>query len=133
MPLLHQYPILIPFIAILAAEVVKFSVDVLSHRAKRRFLNSGGMPSGHSAFVAALVVVVANREGIESTDFMIACVLAIVVMYDAIHLRNEAGKHAIAINRHFATELEESLGHTHWEVVAGAIFGATISFLLLAF
>jgi len=127
----QNYPILIPFIAILAAEAVKFTVDWIQNRAKLRFLNSGGMPSGHSAFVSSLVVVVADREGVESTAFMIAAVLAIIVMYDAIHLRNEAGKHAVLINKNFSTDLEESLGHTHWEVLAGSIFGAVISFLLL--
>jgi len=131
MALFEHYPILIPFIAILAAEVAKFSIDLFQHRSKRRFLNSGGMPSGHSAFVSSLVVVVASREGIESTAFMIASVLAIVVMYDAIHVRNEAGKHATLLNKKFSTELEESLGHTHWEVLAGALFGGVVAWGLV--
>lgn len=128
---LKNYPIIIPFIAILLAEVVKFTIDSIQDRAKKRFLNSGGMPSGHSAFVSSLVVVVAHREGIGSTAFTIAAVLAIIVMYDAIHVRNEAGKHAAVLNQKFSTKLEESLGHTHWEVLAGATFGALVAFLLL--
>lgn len=131
MPLLHQYPIIIPFISILAAEVVKFCVDVIRHRDKKRFISSGGMPSGHSSFVSSLVVVVAYRDGIESTAFAIAAVLALIVMYDAIHLRNEAGKHAQKINEHFKTDLEESLGHNHLEVLAGALFGSVLAFILL--
>ena len=131
MSLFVHYPIFVPFIAILSAEVIKFSVDLIKNRSKKRFLDSGGMPSGHSAFVSSLVVVVANREGIESTAFMIASVLAIVVMYDAIHVRNEAGKHAAVLNKNFSTDLEESLGHTHWEVLGGAVWGALVSFLLL--
>jgi hypothetical protein len=132
MSFIHNYPIFIPFIAILAAEMVKVLVNVFRKRAKLRFLNPGGMPSGHSAFVAALVVVVANREGIESTLFMISAVLAIIVMYDAINLRGETGKHAKSINKHHPEEsLEESLGHNHWEVIVGAVFGAVVAFVLL--
>lgn len=128
---LQKYPILIPFISILAAEITKFLVDWIKQRDKRRFVNPGGMPSGHSAFVSSLVVVVAYREGIESTLFAVTAVIALIVMYDAIHLRNEAGKHATAINLHHDAELEESLGHNHWEVIVGALFGATLSFVLL--
>lgn len=132
MSFLHQYPIIIPFVAILLAEITKASIDIFKKRGKIRFIDPGGMPSGHSAFVAALVVVVAYREGVESTAFMISAVIALIVMYDAINLRNEAGKHAEAINRaHSKEKLEESLGHTHFEVIVGATFGAVIAFLLL--
>lgn len=131
MAFLHQYPIVIPFISILAAEVVKVFIDIVTKRSKVRFIDPGGMPSGHSAFVSSLVVVVAYREGVESTAFMIAAVIALVVMYDAINLRNEAGKHARIINAQHAEKLEESLGHNHWEVLVGALFGAILSFVLL--
>ncbi len=132
MNFLHQYLITIPFLVLLAAEAVKFTIDLIQNRAKRRFVNTGGMPSGHSAFVSSLVVVVAYREGIESTAFTIAAVLALVVMYDAINLRNEAGKHAAKINEHHQAELEESLGHNHLEVLVGAFFGVGLSIGLLA-
>jgi len=131
MTFLHQYPIIIPFIAILSAEVVKLTVDLIRRRAKLRFINPGGMPSGHSAFVGSLVTVVAYREGIESTLFMIAAVIALIVMYDATTVRRAAGKHAKSINKHHGTKLEESLGHNRWEVVVGAVFGAALSFVLL--
>ncbi len=127
----NQYPILIPFIAILLAEMTKAAIDLVRKRKSIRFLQAGGMPSGHSAFVGALVVTVANREGIASTLFAITAVLAIIVMYDAIHLRGEAGKHATLLNQlKPGAELEESLGHTHWQVVVGALFGAVVAFAL---
>lgn len=132
MPFLHQYPIAIPFIAILLAEIAKATIDIICHRHKIRFISSGGMPSGHSAFVSALVVTVAYREGVGSTAFMISAVIALIVMYDAIHLRNEAGLHAKTINLlKTDAHLEESLGHNHTEVLAGALFGAVVAFVLL--
>lgn len=129
---LQQYPIIIPFIAILLAEVLKALIDMINRRKGIRFVKPGGMPSGHSSFVAALAVVVAYREGVGSTAFMIAAVLAVIVMYDAINLRNEAGLHAHFINRLKPdANLEESLGHNHWEVVVGALFGAIVAFVFL--
>lgn len=131
---IQTYPIIIPFIAILAAEAVKALIDTVSRRQKIRFINPGGMPSGHSAFVSSLAVTVAYREGIGSTLFMMSAVLAIIVMYDAIHLRNEAGLHAKWLNRLKSdAQLEESLGHTLWEVIGGAVFGSLVAFGLLSF
>jgi len=131
MAFLHQYPIIIPFIAILLAEALKLTIDLLRKRPKLRFIAPGGMPSGHSAFVGSLVAVVAYREGIESTAFMITAVIALIVMYDAVTLRSESGKHAESINMHHKAKLEESLGHNLWEVIVGAVFGAAVSFVLL--
>jgi len=131
--LINQYPLIIPFVAILLAEVAKAMIDLIRQRKKIRFLKPGGMPSGHSAFVSALVVVVANHEGVGSTAFMISAVLALVVMYDAVNLRNQAGLHAKILNTLVKkANLEESLGHTLPEVVVGAIFGSLVAFGLLS-
>ncbi len=130
----NSYPILIPFIAILAAEAVKACIDLVYKRKSIRFLKAGGMPSGHSAFVGALVVMVASREGIGSTAFAITAVLAVVVMYDAIHLRGEAGRHAAILNQlKPGAHLEESLGHTHLQVIVGALFGGLVAYGLAGF
>ena len=110
MAVLHHYPIVIPFIAILSAELIKVTIDFLKKRSRLRFIRTGGMPSGHSSFVGSLVAVVAYREGVESTMFMIAAVIALVVMYDAVTIRYESGKHARLINEKFDSKLEESLG-----------------------
>jgi uncharacterized protein len=132
MQILQQYPIAIPFIAIILAESVKAFIDIFRKRGKVRFVNPGGMPSGHSAFVSALVVVVAYREGLGSTMFAISAVIALIVMYDAVNLRQEVGFHAKAINKiRPNAKLEESLGHTLFEVIVGAVFGALVAFLLL--
>jgi hypothetical protein len=134
---INQYPLAIPFLAILLAEVVKATIDLFRRRHKIRFINPGGMPSGHSSFVSALVVTVANREGIGSTSFMISAVVAVVVMYDAVLLRGQVGKHAKVLNKLVSSkggkaDLEESLGHTLVEVIGGAVFGSLVAFALLS-
>ncbi len=132
MQFIQQYPVAIPFIAVLLAEATKAIIDIIHKRGKIRFINPGGMPSGHSAGVSALVVAVAYLEDISSTAFMISAAFALVVMYDAISLRNQTGLHAKALNKlKSGTKLEESLGHTLPEVVAGAVFGSIVAFLLL--
>ena len=132
MQFFQNYPVAIPFAAILLAEVLKAIIDLIHKRGKVRFIKPGGMPSGHSAFVSALVVVVAYLEGVNSIAFMISAVVAVVVMYDAVILRQEVGLHAKAINKlKPGGNLEESLGHTRWEVIVGAVFGAIVAFILL--
>jgi uncharacterized protein len=108
----------------------------------RRLIDTGGLPSAHSAFVTGLATGVALTDGLSSTPFAIAAVFALIVMYDAMSLRREAGKHADILNEllllSFIQEafrereaLKELLGHTPLEVLAGAVLGILVGFLLL--
>jgi uncharacterized protein len=107
----------------------------------RRLIDTGGLPSAHSAFVTGLATGVGVREGMQSSAFAIAAVFASVVMYDAVSLRREAGKHADIINELLLLSviqeafkereaLKELLGHTPLEVVAGAALGIIMGFVL---
>lgn len=107
----------------------------------RRLIETGGLPSSHSAFVTGLASGVAVQDGLGSTAFAIACVFALIVMYDAVSLRREAGKHAdilnelllLAIIRDAFAEreaLKELLGHTPLEVFAGAALGIVTGLLM---
>jgi len=106
----------------------------------RRFIGSGGMPSSHSSFVTSLTASVAITEGFSSTAFAISVVLALVVMYDAAGVRRAAGQQAKILNKiveewehaDFAKtdkRLKELLGHTPFEVFAGAILGIAIAII----
>lgn len=108
----------------------------------RRLIDTGGLPSAHSAFVTGLATGVAMTDGIGSSTFAIACVFAAIVMYDAVSLRQEAGKHADILNEllllSFIQEafreraaLKELLGHTPLEVLAGAALGIATGLLLM--
>jgi len=122
------------------AKVILFSVP-RRRLSWRKILETGGLPSAHSAFVVGLAVAVGCVEGFGSTLFAIACVLALIVMYDALSLRREAGKHADLLNDllllSFIKEaveeretLREMLGHTPLEVMAGAAIGILTSVVL---
>ena len=64
-----------------------------------RLIGSGGMPSSHSSTACSLATAAALRYGVGSFEFSISFILAMVVMYDAIGVRQETGKQARVLNR----------------------------------
>ena len=107
-----------------------------------RLVGTGGMPSSHSATVCGLATAVGINHGLGSTEFAIAFILAIVVMYDALGVRRETGKQAIVINEMIEMflnmgnemtaqqRLKEFVGHTPLQVLAGAVLGTALAFLI---
>ena len=125
-----------------AAQILKTVIHLLVNKKfqAERLVGSGGMPSSHSATVCALSTATALECGVQSSDFAIAIILAIVVMYDAMGVRRETGKQAMVINDlliAFADmgrtdlkadeKLKELVGHTPLQVLAGAILGIGIA------
>lgn len=124
------------------AQILKVIVVLVQkHRLDfRNILSSGGMPSSHSAFVCACASATGSIYGWSSALFAIAAVLAIVVMYDAANVRKAAGEQAKILNymmdhwmemkpEIFGRELKELLGHTPFQVFAGAVLGVVIGLL----
>jgi acid phosphatase family membrane protein YuiD len=118
--------------------IAQISKPIIEYIRKRRLnlrllASAGGMPSSHSASVCALATAVAIQEGVTSTLFAIAFLLAIIVMYDAAGVRRAASIQAHILNQIIdelfqghpisETRLRELLGHTPVEVVAGAVLG----------
>nr|MDD3720566.1 divergent PAP2 family protein [Candidatus Gracilibacteria bacterium] len=95
-------------------------------------LGSGGMPSVHSAVVVSLTTAVALKMGIDSDLFAVCLAFTVIIIYDAINVRFEAGLHAEAINKLFPLEkkFKESLGHLPSEAFAGSILGITVAVFL---
>jgi len=126
----------------LAAQGVK---PVLYRITKRKWdwhwlFSSGGMPSAHSAAVAALATAVGLHEGLDTSVFAIALVTAIVVLYDAAGVRRAASMQARILNQILTelfsgrpiaqTHLREFIGHTPFEVLVGAALGVGLTLLL---
>ena len=108
-----------------------------------RLLGDGGMPSSHSATVTAVAVMTGLRCGWDSPVFAIATVLALVVMHDAMGVRQETGKQAKVINNMVELinsfgrgeltpeeTLKEFVGHTRRQVMIGALLGGAIALLM---
>ena len=110
-----------------------------------RMVGSGGMPSSHSSTVCALATSTCLQFGSNSFEFAIAAFFAIVVMYDAIGVRRETGIQAKVLNEmmdlfsHMGKDvsmeekLKEFVGHTPLQVLAGAILGMAIAFVVNGF
>lgn len=107
----------------------------------RRLIDTGGLPSSHSAFSMGLATGIGIHDGVDSSLFAVAAVFAAVVMYDAMSLRREAGKHADLLNELLLLSfirdafkereaLKELIGHTPLEVLAGAALGIATAFVL---
>ena len=125
-------------VAWFSAQLAKYIIDGLRHRGwnpRHLLFGSGGMPSSHTAFVAALATMAGRIDGFDSLNFAICFVLAFIVMTDAIGVRRETGRQGTAINilmdwftmEHESGEesadLKERMGHTPLEVLVGALWG----------
>ncbi|MDA3940974.1 MAG: divergent PAP2 family protein [Spirochaetia bacterium] len=105
-----------------------------------RMVETGGMPSSHSATVASLATAMGMVYGWNSPYFTISMVLAGIVIHDATGVRAAAGRHAEILNditkelAHLFAHgyeprvLKTLLGHTYPQAVAGTILGIGISY-----
>ena len=140
--IIHNQVLLVALIACLIAQAMKLVVEFAKqHKVNLRVLvETGGMPSAHSALVAALATGVGQTSGWASPEFAIAVLFAVIVMYDAAGVRQSAGKQARILNQiidEFFQEdqqfnearLKELLGHTPVQVIAGLVLGVAISWI----
>ena len=121
----------------LIAQVIKAVINAVVNKkfSLERLFCDGGMPSGHSATVTSLAVITGLIYGLDSFNFAVVAVLAIVVCHDAMGVRQETGKQAVVINEivkifTMLTEeklpevkLKEFVGHTPAQVIAGIVLG----------
>lgn len=108
-----------------------------------RLVGGGGMPSSHSATVCALCTATAMEYGAASFEFAMAAIFALVVMYDAIGVRQESGKQAQVLNdmieifSHMGKKLDiekqlkEFIGHTPLQVLCGGILGIITAWVIM--
>ena len=129
------------------AQVLKSIVEIFRDRPatarriiRRLFWATGGMPSSHTAVVAALATSIGFCIGIDSPVFILSLFLAFLTVRDSLGVRRAAGSQAIVLNqllyelsKRFKTKeraVEEIHGHKFSEVTVGALLGF---FLAVAF
>ncbi len=141
----HNKILLVSLMACFSAQGLKLIIELIRHRKInfRYLVSTGGMPSAHSALVGALATGVGLSRGWESPEFAIACLFAVIVMYDAAGVRQAAGKQARILNQlldelihdthHLNTEerLKELLGHTPFQVLIGLTWGIGVCLLTI--
>ncbi len=89
------------------------------------------MPSVHSAIVVSLATAVALKYWIYDDKFAITLTFTMIIIYDAINIRFEAGQHAKELNKHlWEQRYKESLWHLPSEAFAWSILWILIAYLL---
>lgn len=139
----HNTILISAITAWLVAQLIKVIINFLVHRSFDLYflISSGGFPSSHAATVSALAFGIGKYYGWDSPIFAVATVFALIVMYDAAGVRREAGKQAEVLNQLVEglyqqmsdlsqERLKELIGHTPFEVFAGAIVGIVVGWIV---
>lgn len=133
--------IYIPFILWFSIQLFKLIYDLVTTKKFnfKRIMGAGGMPSSHSAVVVGLATLIGKYEGVDTSIFALALIVAFVVMYDACGVRRAAGKQAELLNKLVETpgltgvqvseRLVEVLGHTPVQVFVGALIGFIVGMI----
>ncbi|WP_017472333.1 divergent PAP2 family protein [Amphibacillus jilinensis] len=152
MALFENFPLVVALFAILFAQGVKVPIHYIATKEFKPGLafSTGGMPSSHSAAVAAVTTGVGIEHGVASGIFAVSCIFSIIIMFDATGIRRQAGEQAIVLNmlvkdfQYFVDEakdwskkkqfekkqeLKELLGHQPIEVFFGGLTGIALALL----
>ena len=141
--IVHNYVAQAAFFSWFLAQVIKFFIVMITQKTLKfeRLVGSGGFPSSHTSFMLGTTTALLLKNGPQSDIFVLSLVVSCVVMYDASHVRLEAGKQAAIINdivdfikSHKVPiplendkALKEHLGHTPFEVWGGFFFGIIVA------
>jgi acid phosphatase family membrane protein YuiD len=125
-----------PFVGWLVSGTLKSVYSsIKAGRIQTDFLGYGGLPSTHATIVCTTATLIGFREGVSTPVFAIAVTLAILVMMDAVSLRQWVGEQATALNLLRGGEpglqrLREQVGHKPLEIVAGMALGIACGYVL---
>lgn len=138
--LTHNKTLWVVIFSGLVAQGLKITASLLR---KEKFsfswlVDTGGMPSSHSAAVVSFAVCMGREFGFESSFFALAVLFALITMFDAQTWRRSIGFQAKILNKMMEDfqekkkigddRLRELVGHTPVEVFMGAIVGLVMTF-----
>lgn len=121
-------------LAWLIAQLIKIIIDLKKYKrfSMSWIFESGGFPSSHTSTTVALTTALFMQTGISNVSIL-SLMLTLIVIQDAYKLRYQVGKHAKILNKLKNAGLDEKIGHTHSEIIGGAILGLIIAILLHLF
>lgn len=125
------------------AQLSKLVVELVLHRRWNPavLVETGGMPSSHSALMTGTAAGVGWYQGFQDPLFALAAAVAFVVLYDASGVRRASGETAERLNALIRAgahggeiggslwerPLKENLGHTRLEVLMGSLIGPLVA------
>ena len=125
-----------------SAQLSKLLIELAVHRRwnPKVLVETGGMPSSHSALLTGTSACLGLQQGFDSPLFALAATLCFVVLYDAAGVRRAAGLTAARVNLlpdglwpgnpdlpQALRPLKENLGHTRLEVLVGSLMGPLVA------
>jgi len=133
----YQY-LLAPILGWLVAQSLKYAISLRKDGLQwGDVVQSGGMPSSHSALTVALTTVIGINVGLTSVAFGIAASLTGIVLYDAMGVRRATGQQTAAIKelasatKHtLKTQINPAKGHTLAEITAGSVVGFLLGLIV---
>lgn len=103
-------------------------------------VDTGGMPSSHSAAVVSFAVCMGKEVGFASPFFALSVLFAMITMFDAQTWRRSIGFQAKILNKIMEDlqekkkiredRLRELVGHTPVEVFMGAVVGLIFTLII---
>lgn len=132
--------LVIPLVAGTSTQVIKFLIQALRGNVRWGTLREyGGMPSAHTAFVVSLTTVVGMRDGLNSATFAMCVIFSLLIIRDAIGLRQYLSQHGKILNMlikdlpdaaevKYPSRLAERFGHTPWQAFVGGCVGFILAF-----
>lgn len=146
--LLYNPIVTAAFFAWVSAQIIKMLIHTIASKEFdfSKLVDTGGMPSSHTAFVTGLSTATGMTVGWGSPMFAVVLCMSGIIIYDATNLRRSAGFHAEVLNEivpqllqgKFVSSdtawrnLRELLGHTPFEVFVGALLGIVVAWWFLA-
>ena len=119
------------------AQLSKLVIELVVHRRwnPKVLVETGGMPSSHSALLTGTAAGLGCQLGFDDPLFALAAIMCFVVLYDASGVRRAAGLTAARVNSldeavaqdESQKPLKENLGHTKLEVLVGSVIGPLIA------
>ncbi|MFC1640637.1 divergent PAP2 family protein [Patescibacteria group bacterium] len=104
------------------------------------FFSYSGAPSTHASAISALSTVAALEAGIDSVEFAICFIFGVLILRDALGVRNYIGKNVKDINNLVKSlpkekqeefqKLDVRVGHSRMEVSSGIVVGIILAWLL---
>ncbi len=139
--ILNNKILIITLVVWIIVQCIKVLIGVINERRFnfRWFIGTGGMPSSHAAGATALATTCGLQIGFDTVTFALACVFALVTMFDAQGVRRASGQQAEVLNKILddiywkgkieTNHLKELIGHTPIQVFIGAIIGGFLAII----
>ncbi len=130
----------IPLAVMVVTQIIKSIIDWQRGEFNwNLLLNYGGMPSGHTSLVVSTATVIGLYQGFLTPLFLLAALIALLIIRDAIGFRSQLSEHAKILNQ-LIKELPddkefkypyspERLGHTPLQVMAGVAVGIILTLI----